>query len=814
MRYLSYVALVCLPLTLRGQSNEARMANDSYTRSHDYHLVHQRIEVWSFNWDSTSFEGRVVTTVVALRPRLDSIILDAGRGLAIASIINPTSTVLRFAQSGDTLVVYPQHPVAFGDTTTFTVTYHARVVNGTGLTFITPEGQKHRPQQIWSQGEDMNNHDWFPTYDFPNDKMSWDLVATVPTAYTVVSNGRLASDRRNSDGTHTVEWRQELPTATYLVSLIIAPLVELHDVWHGVPVEYFVYPEDSALARRLFRVTPDMIDVYSRLTGLPYPWAKYAETTVADFFGGMENVSATTLIDELPDERAYLDRPWYGWLLIPHELAHQWFGDYTTTENWANFWLNEGFAEFMPGQYWRVKLGPAAADDYYLDEYTQFLQVDAERRMPLASLGSNNIYQKGALVLRMLERYLGPERFWASLHVYLTRHALGSATSDDLRQAVLEATGENVAWFWDEWVYQAGYPEFTVAATYDSVPHALTLHVRQTQVDTAHADSTGLVYSTPSVFRMPVTIRVGTAAGDVVRHAQLDARDQTITIDNLAGAPTMVVFDDGNTILKTLTFDQPTAWLATALKRDHDLWDRAWIIKQLTARATDSAAVAAIVDAATGADYNRTRAQAAEALAAVAPERAVPVLERMMRDTAASVRVAAMGSLGALGGERAVALARAAFTGDSSYKVRAAAVTALTEADSAHRDTVILQALSTPSYNNVIETAALRAIVRFSDVGLIGNVEAKLGDFRTPAFALGALANAGVTRALDVLTQHLNDARPYVRRWVVQAFQYAVRPDLALARLQAAQPDLQHPDTRQAVAAALDRLRRGEPPPE
>src|SRR5205085_797627 len=269
--------------------------------------------------------------------------------------------------------------------------------------------------------------------------------------------------------------------------------------------------------RRLFGVTPDMIDVYSRLTGVPYPWAKYAQTTVADFFGGMENVSATTLVDWLPDERAYVDRPWYQWILIPHELAHQWFGDYVTTANWAIMWLNEGFAEFMPGQYWGAKLGRHAEEDYYLDEYRQYLQIDARRRMPLAALGSNNIYPKGALVLRMLRDYLGPERFWASLHTYLTGHALGNATSDDLRQAVLDATGENLDGFWSEWVYGAGHPAFTVTAAYDTAARTLALGVKQTQSDSATGDSTGPRYRTAAVFHMPLSIRVGTSAGDVVR---------------------------------------------------------------------------------------------------------------------------------------------------------------------------------------------------------------------------------------------------------------------------------------------------------
>jgi len=488
----SLLTLSAAPLA--AQSNAERMANDAYTRSHDYDLIHQTIRLANFSWDSTSFDGSVTTTLVALRPGLDSVILDAGHLLGIKRVMSSRGAQLRYTTPGDTLVVFPAKPVSFHDTLTFTVTYAGKVDNGNGLTFITPEGRPHRPQQIWSQGEAQANHFWFPTYDFPNDKMSWDMFVRLPRQYAAVSNGALVSDAPAAGGTHTVHWREVRPSATYLVSLIVAPLVEIRDAWvHGgqrTPVDYYVYRSDSALAWHLFHQTVNMIDVYSRLTGVPYPWAKYAETTVADFFGGMENVSATTLVDWLPDARAYQDRPWYGWILIPHELSHQWFGDYVTTENWANTWLNEGFAEFMPGQYWLETLGPHAADDYYSDEYRQFMQIDKRRRMPLAALGSNNIYPKGALVLRMLKEYLGPKRFWAAIHTYLERHAFGVATTDDLRQAVLQATGENLDWFWSEWMYDAGYPAFAVTATYDTTGHALTLAVKQTQTDTArYSDS-------------------------------------------------------------------------------------------------------------------------------------------------------------------------------------------------------------------------------------------------------------------------------------------------------------------------------------
>jgi aminopeptidase N len=785
--------------------NLESIANDRYTRSHDYDLVHQRIVIGDFNWDSTSFTGSVSTTLVALRAEMDSVILDAGALLGIRRVTSSTGVALRSSRSGDTLVVHFARPVAFGDTARFTIDYAGKVANGRGLTFI--DERPHTPRQIWSQGEDRDNHYWFPTYDFPNDKMTWELEATVPSGFMAVSNGALVSDTKGASGVRTLRWRQERPSATYLVSLVVAPLAKIHDTWKSVPVDYYTYHADSALAWRLFHVTPDMIDVYSRLTGVPYPWQKYAQSTVADFFGGMENVSATTLVDWLPDAKAYQDRPWYQYILIPHELAHQWFGDYVTTTNWANMWLNEGFAEFMPGQYWREKLGAHAEQDYYLDEYRQFMQIDARRRMPLASLGSNNIYPKGALVLEMLHDYLGDQRFWAGIHRYLTTHAFGNAVSDDLRQAFLDATGENLDWFWSEWVYGAGYPELAVTSTYDAASRRLTLAIHQTQRDTLKADSTGMRYVVPEVFRMPVAIRVGTSVGsDVVRTRWIRQRDDTLVIDSLTSAPTMVVFDDGNHLLKKLTFDQPSAQLATQLRRDGDLWNRWWVIQQLASRPTDATAQSALADAATSSDYFLTRVQAASALGALPATAALPALTRAARDSSSQVRQAAIDALGRVGGTDALALARTGWRDDPSYSVRASALAALVRLDSTGRRALITEGLGTASYRDAIQNAAIAAGVRSGDTSFVTRLQALIGDQQVPSFGLAAMAARGSQRALELLVADLNDQRPYVRQWALTAITQSLGAERALPALRSAQPALTHADTRTAVGRAIKQL--------
>jgi aminopeptidase N len=783
MTFLAGIALCATFLPAQStlpQTNAERILSGRETPSHDYDLIHQRIEVANFDWDNTAFDGKVTTTLVSLRPGLDSIVMDMGRRLAVRSVTQADrrtggrKRTLKFTRPGDSIVVRLSKPAGFRDTVRFTIDYHGKITHGRGLYFFKAEaGRPHRPQQIYSGGGTDGNPNWIPTYGAPHDKTTWEMVATVPAPYTVVSNGRLVADRPGPKAakvrTHTVQWAQERPASTYLISLVVAPLTRVTDRWRDIPLEYYVYAEDAPLARRLFGITPDLMEVYTRLTGVKYPWPRYAQTTVADFVGGMENVGATTLVDWLPDPRAYRDRPWFRHTLIPHELAHQWFGNLVTTENWVNYWLNEGTAEFMAGQYWGSKLGRAAEDEFYLEEYRQYLSVDARRRVPLAAFNSNVVYVKGALVLEMLKKLLGPERFWASMNRYLTRNAFGTASSGGLRRAVLDATGQNLHWFWNQWIYQAGHPELTVAAAYDSAAAALSLAITQTQADTARADSTGLRYSTPLVFRGTVSIRVGSAKGDLRKRVELDQRQQTIRISGLRSPPTMVVFDENNAMLKTLTFEQPTRWLATQLVRDPDLWNRSWVIEQLSRRTGDSLAAAALSRAARSADYYLTRAQAAAALRGFPDSAATPPLEAALKDTSSAVRESAITALAGVGGDRAVSLAQSAWAGDSSYEVRAAALASWARLDSTGSREAVLAGLSTPSYRDVIQNAAIAAAGQSPDSAMIDGLERILGDQQLPALVLADLASKGDTRALTALVRHKSDTRPWVRRWVQEA---------------------------------------------
>jgi aminopeptidase N len=467
-------------------------------------------------------------------------------------------------------------------------------------------------------------------------------------------------------------------------------------------------------------------------------------------------------------------------------------------------WLNEGFGEFMPGQYWRERLGRLAEEDYYLTDYQEYVAADRDRRMPLAALGSNVIYPKGALVLVMLKKYLGEQRFWAAAHRFLVDHALGTAVTDDFRQAILSATGENLAWFFDQWLYQAGHPDFEVRATYDSAAAAVRLIVRQTQADTTPADSTGLRYTTPRVFRMPVLVRVGTERGDRTARAWLESGEDTVIVPGVDTPPTMVVFDDGNTILKRLSFPQPTAWLTVQLERDPDLWNRSWVLGQLAGRRNDGSALGALAQAAIAADYPLIRAQALEALAGFrADSLARSVAAWALADTAAAVRAAAFDLLAEAAGDPE--LARRAFEQDSSDEVRAAALAAMVELDSSSAPAVLRRALFTPSYRGVIGNTALALLARHGDTTQVGLIDSVLPRLPQAAFALVRLVNQGSTPALEALAAHLADPQPAIRRSVLRAFEVVVPRDLAVVRLRGALQGLTSEDARREITQVLER---------
>ncbi|MEP6788762.1 MAG: M1 family metallopeptidase, partial [Acidobacteriota bacterium] len=293
--------------------------------------------------------------------------------------------------------------------------------------------------QIWSQGEAEEARYWFPSFDFPSDKATTEEYITANKGEVIVGNGEHLDNIENSDGTVTWHYKMTVPHSTYLVSFVIGKYTRVEGKYKDVPLGYYVYPGKENTGIKAFGDTPKMIAAYEELTGVPFPYNKYDQTVVSQFqFGGMENITATTMNDQ---EIFFADFDFGKSIvidLVSHELAHSWFGDLVTCSNWAELWLNEGFATFMEAAYREKAFGHGDYIRKIKSDALEFLIDDAttRKRHGLYNMRAGDVaglfdnasvtYHKGGAVLHTLREQIGTEAFWKAINIYLNRHTFGN----------------------------------------------------------------------------------------------------------------------------------------------------------------------------------------------------------------------------------------------------------------------------------------------------------------------------------------------------------------------------------------------------
>ena len=452
-------------------------------KSRTYHVVHYKIEV-SFDELKKMVMGKVTTTIVPFTSDFTTLEFDAEN--MNFTKVSLGKTVLLFDSLEKTIRIRLNKTYSYRDTLTVSIDYWC--VPQKGLYFIQPDSAyPDKPREIWTQGEDMDNHFWFPCWDFPNDKATSEVIATVRNSYTVLSNGKLVNVKEDKKtGTKTFYWKEDKPIASYLIMMAAGDYAIINDEADGIPIQYYVYKNQVDDAKACLAHTPLMMKFFDEKIGFKYAWEKYAQITIADFmYGGMENASATTMLDRILvfNARSRIDQSAVS--LIAHEFAHQWWGDVVTCKDWRHIWLNESFASYFDPLYIEHALGE---DEFLNDMYgSQQAGVHTDKvlgRKPIVSVGSytSNVYPRGASVLHMLRFVLGDELFWRAIHHYIVKNQFTSVETNDLKIAVEEATGQNLYWFFDEWVYKAGHPVFDVAYLYNDSSKALFLTVKQTQM--------------------------------------------------------------------------------------------------------------------------------------------------------------------------------------------------------------------------------------------------------------------------------------------------------------------------------------------
>ena len=669
---------------------------------HDFDLVHQRIAV-RFDEAQRLVTGRVTTTVVPTEPT-DTVRLDAEL-ITIDKAENEAGRSLRFTSDTDHVTVRLGRRAAAGDTVVFTLAYHTHPERGI---YFVP-----RKHVVWSQGEAEETRAWVPTYDHANDKTTWEMLVTADSAMKVLSNGRLLSVEPVGDGAEKVwHWSQEEKASTYLYSVVVGPFTILHDQWRGKPVDQWVYPDTTDAGWRTAGETPSMIELYSRLTGVPFPWDKYDQSWIPDFtYGGMENVSATTQTDLSLAGPG--NPPSAGRSLVAHELAHQWFGDLETTANWANAWLNEGLTTYMESVQNEKTRGWAAGQLEWWGQQQQAMGADRGQARPLVwgeyqgtdpivLFFSGHVYPKGAQVAHQLRRLLGDSLFWAGMHRFLVDNAHKATTTPDYAVAFEKTCDCDLDWFFDQWVYGVGYPRLEVSRSWDDASRVLTVKVDQVQpVDSARP-----------LFRFPVTVRVTTADSVVRREIMVSKKSETFQV-RLPGAPLSFRFDEGGWLLGQVHTDQTPAELADMARHDLDTSARNWALRELSA-STDSAAVDARRFIVRNEHEPDLRVEALRQMARNPTHEDATVARTALRDPDGAVRSQALQSLATLAPDGLDTTALAMYRTDPEVNVRATALAVYAGAAGA-RALATLEEATSPDLPLNIRSTAVRMLGRLRD---------------------------------------------------------------------------------------------------
>jgi aminopeptidase N len=428
-----------------------------------------------------------------------------------------------------------------------------------GFYFTGPtDEQPERQHMAWTQCQDEDAHFFMPCHDHPRDKHSWHITIEAPTEYSLLSNGMLV-EQGNRDGKAYAVYSQDQPMPAYLFTVVVAKLSAFEASCGDTPLRYLVPEGEEEAAIRAMGKTPLMMEMLAKRTGVPYPWPRYDQVVVHDFiFGGMENVACTTMTELLlVDEKACVHYDPDS--LVAHELAHQWFGDLVTCQDWSQAWLNESWATYVEQLWWEADRSVGDATWYRWSTAHEYFAEDGGRyRRPIVAYGfrepidvfDRHLYQKGSCVLHTLRCELGDDAFFAGVNLYLTRHRDGSVHTRHFQRAIEDASGINLDGFFHQWVHGAGHPVSKV--TLGKQDGLLEVSVSQSQDHD----------QTEPAFRFKLRLEVLTDQSDepLIVDLPVSRRDQTFVVP-LPGNIAQVRVNPGFRVLAQITVAGPTAWL-------------------------------------------------------------------------------------------------------------------------------------------------------------------------------------------------------------------------------------------------------------
>ena len=375
---------------------------------------------------------------------------------------------------------------------------------------------------------------WLPAVDHPSDKAIIEFRITAPEHYDVVATGEKIEESNLDNGFKLTIYKEPAPVAMKVVTIGVSKFASrLLDVVDGIPVSAWVYPENRLDGFSDYSVATDVMKYFIENIG-PYSYAKLANMQAKTQWGGLENAGTISYFENSVTGKNEVEG------LIAHEIAHQWFGNSASENDWNHVWLSEGFATYFAILYQEsvygdekrkeeLELDRKQIIDYYAKNPSPI--VDPSIKDPMKVL-STNTYQKAGWVLNMLRHKLGEEIFWKGIRAYYAKYRNANAMTADFQKVMEEVSGENLESFFKQWIFTKGYPEIKWDWTYEKGKIKIELE----QLQDHH------------LYNFPLEIEIQKDGKSIISSFQVNSKRSSFEI-KVSSKPDMVNLDPNTWLL-------------------------------------------------------------------------------------------------------------------------------------------------------------------------------------------------------------------------------------------------------------------------
>ena len=361
----------------------------------------------------------------------------------------------------------------------------------------------------------------------------------------------------------------------------------------------------------------------------------------------------------------------------------------------------------------------------------------------------------------MLRQLLGDDVFFAVIKRYGEEYAFGFADTPDFARVIKDVSGQNLDWFFEQWVYLAGHPDLRVSKSWDEETLLLTLTVKQTQ------EVKGLV----PLFRLPVDIEITTDAGVKTYSVVVESQSQEFYF-NLDSKPQMVIFDKGDWVLKTLDFKKPKDELLYQLEHG-DVVSRVRAIGQLGKKTSDSEVRDVLASVIHSDQFYVARQAAVNAVTESATDDTYALLTETLGVENARVRLLAVQRTSRYKDHPELQeLLLDIVQKDPSYAIRAAAVDSLVTLKSDLAEDACLEAILQDSDRHEVRSAGIRGLGQLKATGYVDTILCYTEPGNSRWYRHSAISTAASlaleTEDEDTIQQVADTFEPMLDDWYVR----------------------------------------------